>query len=265
LISAPYHIQPPRTFGRIITLLERERKTRFAGGMMGYLWAYITPVVWIGFVAVLFWLLDRSPPIFVSAEIFVTTGILPYIFFRQTVSSLGRSIPAQRYLRYLQPISNNDILTATMLLEGYNVIITSLLILGGLTILFGIPGPTSLTNLIFSLSIAWGLGCGVGRFVAAVGLMSDSFARSVPLLLRPLFWLSGIFYTATELPAEVRDILWYSPLLHVTELTREAYFLGYTSPIADAWYPLAVMATFFLISIPIETFATRRRLMRHRL
>ena len=42
-------ISPPGAFDRIMILLDRERKTRFAGGLFGYLWAYITPSVWIAF------------------------------------------------------------------------------------------------------------------------------------------------------------------------------------------------------------------------
>mgnify|MGYP005988047653 CR=1 FL=1 len=245
--------------------MERELKTRFSGGALGYLWAFITPMVWIGFVVVLFWVLERVPPIHVGAEIFVATGILPYIFFRQTVSALGRSIPSQRYMLYLRPVQTNDILTATMLLEGFNAVITAIVVLAGITLVFGVKLPASFANLLMCLVMAWLFGCGVGRFTAALGLISDSFARSVPLILRPMFWLSGIFYTAAELPEQARDLLWYSPLLHIVELTREAYFIGYVSPISTALYPLGVTAIFFLVSIPIERFANKRRITRHRL
>jgi len=80
-----------------------------------------------------------------------------------------------------------------------------------------------------------------------------------------MFWLSGIFYTATELPGAVQDILWYSPLLHVTEAVREGYFLGYQSPVSNLWYPVCVAGIFFLISLPIEGAITRNRLARRRL
>lgn len=245
--------------------MERERKTRFSGGKLGYLWAYITPVVWIGLIVALFWYLQRTPPIHVKAEIFIATGILPYLVFRQTVTALSRTLAANRYLRYLRPVSNNDIMLSTMTLEGLHMLTTSALIFGGITLLFGSLPPANMPGVVFSVALAWGIGCGVGRFVAAAGLLSDAFARAVPLLLRPLFWLSGIFYTATDLSKEVQDILWYSPFLHVTELVRESYFLGYTSPIALVWYPIAVAAAFFLASVPLETFATRRRIMRGRL
>lgn len=264
MIAQP-HITPPSAFGRIMVLLERERKTRFAGGMLGYLWAYIIPSVWIALIVGLFIFLDRRPPINVGLEIFVATGVLPYVFFRQTVTSLSRTLSAHRYMRYFSSVTPDDILWASKLLEGFNLLISAVLIFGVITILFGSALPSSVPGTLFGLCLAWMLGCGIGRFVAIGGQLSDTFARAVPLALRPLFWLSGIFYTAAELPVKVQDILWYSPFLHVTEIVREGYFLGFTSQFATAWYPIAIAALFFLASIPLERFAQNRRIMRGRL
>ncbi|WP_417210288.1 ABC transporter permease [Antarctobacter sp.] len=263
-VAAP-HITPPGTFGRIMVLLSRERKTRFAGGTFGYLWAYITPAVWIALIVGLFVYLERTPPIDAGLAIFVATGILPYVAFRQTVTALSRVLSAHRYMRYFATVSNDDILWSSMLLEGLNLIVSALLIFGTVTIFFGAALPHALPTVMFALAITWMLGCGVGRFVAIGAQLSDTFARSVPLILRPFFWLSGVFYTAAELPGPVRDILWYSPFLHVTEILREGYFLGFTSHFANVWYPVVVAAAFFLISLPLERFATKRRIMRGRL
>lgn len=259
------HITQPSAFTRIAVLLERERRTRFAGGHLGYLWAFITPVVWIALIVVLFWFLQRSPPIHVGPEVFVATGVVPYLIFRQTVTSLSRTLAANRYMRYLRPVSNNDILSATMLLEAFNMLATAAIIFAGVSFFFGAELPNYLPGVVFGLGLAWLLGCGIGRFVAAAGMLSDAFARAVPLVMRPLFWLSGIFYTATDLSQSAQNLLWYSPFLHVTELLRESYFLGYSSPVALVWYPVAVASVFYLASIPLEQFATRRRIMRSRL
>ena len=262
---ASAHTSPPGTIDRIMVLIERERKTRFSGGALGYLWAFIIPCAWIALIGGLFWALDRTPPIHVGTAVFIATGVLPYLFFRQTVTSLSRALSAHRYMRYFSSVTQNEILSAVMLLESFNSLITSVLIFGVVTVLFGSPLPASIAGVLFGLSLAWLLGCGIGRLVAVAGQLSDTFTRAVPLVLRPLFWLSGIFYTAAELPAQVQNILWYSPFLHVTELVRESYYLGYSSPVATAWYPIAVAAIFYLTSIPIERFADNRRLMRGRL
>lgn len=259
------YITPPGSFRRIVVLLDRERKTRFAGGMLGYLWAYITPAVWITLIVGLFVYLQRTPPIDAGLEIFVATGILPYVAFRQTVTALSRVLSAHRYMRYFSTVSTDDILWSSMILEGLNLIVSALLIFGVVTIFFGAALPNALPSVLFALAIAWILGCGVGRFVAIGSQLSDTFARAVPLALRPFFWLSGIFYTAAELSGPVREILWFSPFLHVTEMLREGYFLGFSSQFASAWYPILVAAGFFLLSLPLERFANSRRIMRGRL
>lgn len=248
-----------------MVLLERERRTRFAGGLLGYLWAYITPSVWIAFIVYLFWALERTAPIHVGLEIFVATGVLPYVFFRQTVTSLSRAIAAHRYMLYFPSVSQDDILWASMLLEGFNLMVSAVLIFGFVTIAFGGDLPTSVPGVLFGLSLAWILGCGFGRFVAYGAQLSDTFARAVPLVLRPFFWLSGIFYIAAELPGRAQELMWFSPFLHITEILRQGYFLGFTSDFADAWYPIAVAAAFYLASVPLERFAKRHRIMRGRL
>lgn len=257
-------ISPLAILGRIMVLIERERKTRFAGGLLGYLWAYITPCVWIAFIVALFWFLERTPPIHAGLEIFVATGVLPYVVFRQTVSSLSRALGAHRYMLHFRNVTEEDILWATMLIEGFNVIVSALVIFGVVTVVFGADLPASVPTVLLGLALAWMLGCGVGRFVAYGGQLSDTFARAVPLVLRPFFWLSGIFYIAAELPGRVRDLLWFSPFLHVTEIIREGYFLGFTSQLATAWYAVAVAAFFYLASIPLERFCLRNRLLRGR-
>jgi ABC-type polysaccharide/polyol phosphate export permease len=258
-------ISPPSAFARIIILLERDRKTRFSGGLLGYLWAYITPTVWIAFIVGLFLVLERTAPIHVDLEIFVATGVLPYVIFRQTITSMSRVLSAHRYMLYFRAVTQDDILFSTMLLEGFNLLISAVLIFGAVTVLFGNGLPTSVPGVLFGLGLAWMLGCGIGRFVAYGSQLSDTFARLVPLILRPFFWLSGIFYVAAELPGRAQDVLWFSPFLHVTEIIREGYFLGFSSGFADAWYPFAVAAVFYLASIPLERFAKHHRIMRRRL
>lgn len=256
------HADMPRKIG---ALMERERQTRFSGGVVGAYWAYLTPVAWIGFVVLLFHLLGRSPPIYVAPAIFVATGVLPYIAFRQTVTSLTRAVAAHRYLLYLGPVSLHDILLATMLLEAMNFLVSAILIFGIVTLAFDVKLPHDPGLVLMGLGLAWMLACGLGRLIAVIAMVSDSFARAVPILLRPLFWVSGIFYTATELSGPLRELLWYSPLLHATEILREGYFLGYQSPVAQPWFVVFLATILYLASFPIAGAILRRRLGRYRL
>lgn len=250
---------------RIGTIVARERMTRFSASSIGYLWAFLNPIIWIAFVVLLFRFLQRTPPIHVGAEIFVATGILPYVAFRGTVTTLSRAFAAHRYLLYIRPVSTTDIIVSVSLLEGVNTLITSLLIFGIVSLVFGAAGPAHPAIVLLGVLLAWVLGAGLGRFFAAISILSESFARMVPTLLRPFFWLSGIFYTATELPGQTQALLWYSPMLHVTEIMREGYFLGYVSPIVSVWMPLGVAAALFIAAMPLEAYARRTGAGKHRL
>jgi capsular polysaccharide transport system permease protein len=250
---------------RIGALVRRERATRFSGGAFGYLWAYLTPVAFIALIVVSFRILHRIPPIYVSTELFVATGILPYVLFRQTITAMARTAIANRHLLYFLPVTVTDLFFATALLELLNLIVTVVLIFSLIMIFFGGSPPADVLGVIYGFFMAWALGMGFGRFVSVLGQWSDTLARAVPLMLRPMFWISGIFYTATELPSSAIRILWYNPLFHAIELVREGFFLGYESRISSAWYPASFALVFYLLSLLVERYVVDTRRARHRI
>ncbi|WP_417267471.1 ABC transporter permease [Celeribacter baekdonensis] len=250
---------------RLATLIDRESKTRFAGGSLGFLWAYITPITWVAFVVFIIRVTGRTPPITAEPEIFVATGILPYIVFRQSLNSMIRGAIFNRQMLVIRGVSLGDLLLATALLEFANMIVMMIVIFGAISIMFGIAPPSDPFKVAMGMSGAWFLATGFGRLASLLGLMSDMIARLIPILLRPTFWLAGIFYTATELPGTLRDLLWWSPLLHVTEIIREGYFLGYHSPISSPMVILVAglvpyVASFFLEGIVLRKGASKLRL-----
>lgn len=250
---------------RIGALAFRERLTRYAGGWLGPYWAQITPLVWIAFLVILFQLLNRAPPILTHPAIFVATGVLPYLLLRQMVTSLARSVIAHRHLRNIQPVCHNDILVGTGFIEALNLVVSVCLIFGLLVSIDMAPLPNNPAAVALAflqlLFLSWGL----GRLIAIVGLLSDSWARIFPIVLRPLFWISGIFYTATELPLALREWLSWNPLFHITEAVRDGYFGGYTSPFESSLYPTLCAAVLFLMSTSIETVMHQRNAERYRL
>lgn len=250
---------------RLAALVVRERATRFAGGALGYLWAYVTPVFWIGLVVVSFQLLGRQAPIAVGSEIFVATGILPYAIFRQVVTSMMGAIFSHRYMRYVVEISDSDLLIAAAATELLNVGLTSLVIFGAITLIFGSALPANLFGVYVAIMLAWVLGAGTGALFSVLGKVSDSFYRAVGIVLRPLFWISGVFYTGTELPAPVLNVLWWNPLFHCIENLREAYFLGYESPVASLLYPAYFSLACLGSAAVLEKWVARSKSGRHRI
>lgn len=249
---------------RVAALARREHKTRFAGGRLGAMWAYITPVTWIAFVVLFYRFTGRSAPINSGLEIFVAVGFLPYVVFRQTISAMTRGLLSNRGMLVIRGVRVGDLLTASALQELFNTLLLMALIFGSITLMFKARPPADLTRVLEGLSCSWILGVGIGRFFAVLGLLSDTLMRLVPIALRPTFWISGIFYTSHELFGSIYNVLSWSPFLHATEILREGYFLGYKSSISDPMYVLIVALVPYVASFPLEMIIVRRDVSRYR-
>lgn len=250
---------------RLAVLVARERKTRFSGGALAPYWAYLIPVGWIILVVLAFQFLGRTTPIHAPTAVFVATGILPYAVFRQVISSLMRSVIANRYLLYLTPVGGSDLLLASAVLELANALIVTTILFAGLVVLQETAPPVDLFKVLCGIGLAWALGAGFGRLAATLGQWSDTMYRVIPLLLRPMFWLSGVFFTATELGGGAQALFWWNPLFHAIEILREGFFLGYASPISNLWYPVAFAISLALVSFAIERRVRLGQAARHRL
>jgi len=248
---------------RLIALMKRESDIRFAGGPLGVLWAYLPPLFWIGLVALVFYVLKSPLPIMTEPALFVATGILPYAIFRQGITSMMRSIKVNRLLPLLPEVTKAQCLLATAILEWLTSIMLAIFIFGGVSLFFSVPFPGNLFTVCVALTVAWALGVSVGALFASIGQVSDTFSRSVPIILRPLFWISAIFYTVSQVPSSIQTMLSYNPLVHIIESLREGYFLGYTSPVSNLIIPVSTILFSIIATIYVEAWIEEKKANRH--
>jgi len=52
----------------------------------------------------------------------------------------------------------------------------------------------------------------------------EDFNKISSIILKPLYYISGIFYTADIIPPNYREIALYNPILNFTEALRSAWF-----------------------------------------
>ncbi len=241
----------------ITSLMIREVHCRFAGGALGYIWTFVTPVAWIVALVVSFDFLGREPGILADVPSFVATGMLPYVIFRQTVTSMGRTMATSRSLVHLGPLTISDTLFAAAVLELLNAIVIFSVIFLIIGVWYGFTPIADPLLVLGGVFLALLLGASFGRLAAVLIQLSDAAARIIPIALRPLFWISGIFFTAAELSGELRDILWFNPLLHVIEILRSGYFADYTSRFADISVIVFAAGGFYFASLLIQHAAVR--------
>lgn len=241
----------------IAALILRETRATFGTSHIGYLWAIITPVAGIAILSIVFSLISRHPPFGTSLALFFATGIIILQLVTQLATSLMTAIEANRALLSYPPIRRTDVLVARALLIVLTYLLIAVIIYGALILLDLAERPAWPEDLLAAFAAAALLGFGIGVINALLLALWDSWRRVAAIILKPLFFISGIFYVPDHLPPSLLDWLRWNPLLHAVEWTRQGYYPDYDSMVLDRPYLLSVSAVLVCIALAGERLIRR--------
>ena len=225
----------------INTLVFKDIKSRFYGDRLAYIWNLINPLAWIGALIVFFSILGKQVPIFTDIISFLVPGMLAYILFRNTINSIMRTRKTSQAIIYFPSVTHITVITAAALIELINSMIVFLLLIILNDILFDRIECNDALVMIFGYLCAWGTGIVVGSLSVELSNLYPMFEKMLPIILRPVFWISGVFYTANELPDWLSEIGTMNPLFQSIEIIRDGTFLSYHSRMATYYQPILFM------------------------
>jgi ABC-type polysaccharide/polyol phosphate export permease/Flp pilus assembly protein TadD len=250
-----------RTQLRIIhALMIRETRTRFGDSRLGYGWALLEPILHIVLLSSVFSLLMHGkPPIGGHFFIFYFTGLIPYLVFVHTSTSMTHAVTGNAALLQLPPVTAFDVIVARGVLEFVTDVVIAVILLTGFAAL-GIPAlPDDLWNVAAALIMTALLGCGVGFANAVVQTLFRSWDKLWGNATRLLYFFSGIFYVPGMMPDWARDVLSWNPMLQAIDWFRVGFFATYRPHWLDQRY-LVVTAILALLAGLAAERALRRRL-----
>lgn len=236
----------------INALILRETRTRFGAHKAGYLWALVEPSLMIATFWVVFSLGGRAAPFGMSLFGFVATGIVPFVLFSNSVSRVAESINGNKPLLFYPQVTVIDIVLARLWLEFCTYVAVFLALMGGHALVVQEIHIADPLMLILGFLFASLLGTSLGLVFCGLGQFSNVADRARGPLLRPLFWISGIFFTANALPAGMRDPLLINPVFHVIEFCRGGWYLSYEPTHASYFYTVSWIAVLALTGLSLE-------------
>jgi capsular polysaccharide transport system permease protein len=236
-------------------LMLRETKTLFGKHKLGYLWAPINAAFSIGIFWAIRTLVGFHAPHGLSTPVFLLGGFIPWYLFSETVSGSLNAIGGNRALLAYPQVFPLDLLAARTLLHGamYLCVMTFLLAVAHL---FG--QPVALHDplaMLFALTLSLLLGFGVGTLCSAFNLMWPTTARILPMVLRVMFFVSGLFFSIESAPSYVRDILFFNPLSHLIELLRSGMSEGYVSSFVFLPYVVGFVLVALALGLLLERYS----------
>ncbi|MEM8695174.1 MAG: ABC transporter permease [Pseudomonadota bacterium] len=239
----------------IFAVILRESRTRYGNSNIGYAWAIIDPLVTLAVFVGAFSALGRSSPVAAPITVFFVTGIIPLFFWRGAVGQAANAISASLGLLSYPQVMPADIIIARLLLEAATTVIVFFLFLIGLNILIGVS-PSWFFGDPLQLLLA---SLGLFYFTIGSAFLSSSLARILPIwkniwgyMSRPIWLLSGLFFTLEQLPTGIRAYMTYNPVAHMVEWFRSAAIPTFDSQAYSIFYPMAFATIALIIGLVID-------------
>jgi capsular polysaccharide transport system permease protein len=230
----------PTLWRAVGALLLREMSTTHGRVPGGYLWAVAEPLAGIALLSVIFAIGFHAPALGTSFPLFYATGLLPFLAFSDITSKLAQALNFSRPLFAYPAVTVFDAILARFILAGLTQLAVASLLLGGILFLSETRATPDLAVLMQAAGLLAVLSLGVGVMnCLLIGLM-PLWQRIWSIVMRPMFLISGVFFTYGAVPLPWRDILWWNPLIHVVGLVRRGLYPGYDASYASPAYVLAL-------------------------
>jgi lipopolysaccharide transport system permease protein len=211
------------------SLLEREIKNRFLGGVLSPIWWLAQPLLTLGVYAVVFGLFMRAPVPLTYGEsfvVFLAVGLWPWIAFAEAVTRSASSLISQAALITRTALPRIYVPLSVVLVSfALNWLALTVIVVGFKV--FGVQ--VSLSGIVFSLP-AW-----IALLLIAMGLAwivsaAQVLVRDIDGMLAPVFMLlsfiCGIQYGIESIPAQWRDVILANPFTLLIARMRDTYLAG---------------------------------------
>ncbi len=245
--------------GRVISALTlRETRSRYGNRKLGFFWALFEPFAHVSVFIAIFSGLGRSAPIGDSIGVFILTGIMPWLLFNNLVSTIMNGLGANKALLGYPQVMPMDIVISRVLIEFSSITIVFILFIG-FAIFLGISIKIdNFIQLLSATALFIILGMGIGLINAAILISTPSYSNIYSAISRPLYFASGVFFTADFLSPGAYQILSYNPLLHMMDWFRSGFYPSFNSTLYDVKYTLIVTFVVFFIGLLAERLTSKK-------
>ncbi|MCL1044126.1 ABC transporter permease [Shewanella electrodiphila] len=245
----------------IFAIFVREIKSKFSD-KLGISWAVAQPVSFIFVLSYMRSSIEGGETHSIPTFVFMVYGMICIQLFLTTLTSTSGSIKKNKQLfsfRQVQPIAS---VIAVALFELVNkVVVISVLALIMYFIKIEISIYDPLRILIYLISI-WLIALSTGMLFALARAFIPEVDKVRTMLQRPLFFISGVFFSLQDLPENIWIYLQWNPVLHAIELSRLAAYPIYGAVGVSELYLFLFTLTITFFSLCCYTLSWKQAISR---
>jgi len=238
-----------KTTRTIMALVLREMSTSYGRSPGGYLWAILEPAGAILMLSLGFSLFLRDPPLGSSFLLFFATGFLPFGMYNSLNTKVSRALNFSRPLLSYPGVTYTDAILARFLLDVLTQVMVFYAVITGVLIFQDTGAILDFPPILIGLLMAALLGLGIGVMNCFLIGVFPVWAQIWSIATRPLFFVSGVFFTLEDMPSQLQDILWFNPLMHVTGLVRRGFYSTYGADYVSLVFGFGVGAVLLALGL----------------
>lgn len=210
----------------IFALFAREIRTGF-NDKFGLSWAFLNPIAFIFLLSAMRGLISDGDTHTIPTFVFMAYGLIYIQTFLQTLTSCSTAMKRNRSLfafRQVQPIS------AVLATGLFELLVKLSVVIGILALMYFMGTEVVMHNpllALYCILLLWWFSMVIGLIFGILILYIPEMNKLLGLLTRPLFFISGSFFSLQDIPKEYWHFLDWNPILHAVELTRYAAYPTY--------------------------------------
>ncbi|SNB46619.1 ABC transporter permease [Geobacter sp. DSM 9736] len=206
----------------IVEMAKRDFRQKYLGSYLGMLWAFVHPTVYIAILWFVFSFVFKSQPVNnVPYVLWLATGIIPWFFFSDALSSATVSILENSFLVKKMAFSIGILplvkLISTLIIHLFFILLIFLMFLAN-----GLPIPIHSVQVLYYLGASIVLLLGLGWFCSSVIIFLRDIGQLVSMALQFLFWGTPIFWSINLLPPGLQPYFKLNPVVYIIEGYRDS-------------------------------------------
>jgi len=230
-------------------LVLRDLKIRYAGSLLGFLWAFVHPLWQLAIYSVVFSGILRTPlegQGTKSFPVFLFAGLLMWMAFGEGLSrGTAAVVESANLVSKLRFPSSILVVAVTLSALLHASIATGVFLIMRIAI-GGVAWP-ALPGFVIAVVLQYSLTVGVAWLLAALYVFLRDVQQVLTLVLSAIFYLTPIVYPPAIVPKRFQWIIGLNPLSTLVALYR-AFLVGSPPPAWSAVLVLAVVSALALVS-----------------
>ncbi|MDP8297239.1 MAG: ABC transporter permease [Candidatus Orphnella occulta] len=212
-----------RTRAILKEMVIRKFRAKYSKAMFGFWWAVVTPLILAFSIDIIFKHVFKVN--IHNFTLFVLSGIIPWLFFSNTVMDVANSFAVDSAI-LKQGVFSRELIPISCVLANFLSFLIGIIFLLPLFLIANPHIIKALPFLILILSLHLGFIVGLGMIFATLNTFHDDLVHFLSVGLMLWFWVTPVFYSLQMLNFPYRWMCLLNPLTYYIVLYRQVLYDG---------------------------------------